>query len=233
MCYYLILKLFSKSYCIAIEFFITVISTFTFRSAIDRLVEDLIQESMKKGEFNNLAGQGKPLKYDAHNPYVDSMTHKLNQILIQNGFTPEWVLLEKEIKEEKSIIKNLIKEKLNSLGAAGRWSSNERKMWNEFLTDLTGNCSTLNKKIDHFNLVCPALSRQMVRFQLQREADKIMSAIDKDSTLPKDNNNNNSCKQTTEFNATNHDRDSVEIDQKNKQQMDIFKSLLSAISMLK
>lgn len=55
------------------------------QNAIERVVEDLIQESMAKGEFQRLSGMGKPLNYSDHNPYVDSMTHKLNRILINNG----------------------------------------------------------------------------------------------------------------------------------------------------
>lgn len=53
-----------------------------FRYGMDRLVEDLIQESMAKGDFDNLSGKGKPLtkKQDHHNPYVDLVTHKLNQV---------------------------------------------------------------------------------------------------------------------------------------------------------
>lgn len=46
----------------------------------DRLVEDLIQESMSKGEFENLSGKGKPLKDQNRNPYVDFTTHKLNEV---------------------------------------------------------------------------------------------------------------------------------------------------------
>lgn len=46
----------------------------------DRLVEDLIQESMSKGEFSNLSGKGKPLKDQNPNPYVDFTTHKLNEV---------------------------------------------------------------------------------------------------------------------------------------------------------
>lgn len=46
----------------------------------DRLVEDLIQESMSKGEFANLSGKGKPLKDQNRNPYVDFTTHKLNEV---------------------------------------------------------------------------------------------------------------------------------------------------------
>jgi len=35
-----------------------------YSKVIDRLVEDLIQEAMSKGEFKNLAGSGKPLKLE-------------------------------------------------------------------------------------------------------------------------------------------------------------------------
>lgn len=38
----------------------------------DRVVEDLIQEAMSKGDFKNLKGFGKPLSTDQNqNPYVD------------------------------------------------------------------------------------------------------------------------------------------------------------------
>ena len=52
------------------------------RNQIDRLVEDLIVESMANGEFDNLEGAGKPLpdRVD-YNPYMDFTTHKMNQVL--------------------------------------------------------------------------------------------------------------------------------------------------------
>lgn len=44
-------------------------------------MEDLILEAMKKGDFNNLKGFGKPLNHSKSlNPYVDFVTHKLNQV---------------------------------------------------------------------------------------------------------------------------------------------------------
>lgn len=48
----------------------------------ERVVEDLIQESMSKGEFENLTGKGKPLKDQNRNPYVDFTTHKLNEVML-------------------------------------------------------------------------------------------------------------------------------------------------------
>lgn len=51
----------------------------------DRLVEDLIQESMSKGEFSNLSGCGKPLcKHENRNPFVDYTTHKINEVRKKN-----------------------------------------------------------------------------------------------------------------------------------------------------
>ncbi|CAG2056058.1 unnamed protein product, partial [Timema podura] len=74
-------------------------------SEIDRLVEDLIQESMAKGDFDHLSGKGKPLPYKNTNPYVDFVTQKMNEVLIENGFTPEWITLQKEIREELHILR--------------------------------------------------------------------------------------------------------------------------------
>lgn len=65
-------------------------------------MEDLIAESMAKGDFDNLPGAGKPLPHVNHNPYIDATTHNLNRILINNGYVPHWVTLEKEIRSELS-----------------------------------------------------------------------------------------------------------------------------------
>lgn len=67
-------------------------------NAIDRLVEDLIQESMKRGEFDNLPGQGRPLEYSPHNPFIDLTTHNINKIMANSGFAPEWIMLSSEIR---------------------------------------------------------------------------------------------------------------------------------------
>ena len=48
------------------------------KNAMERLVEDLIQESMAKGDFDNLKGSGKPLPQRViYNPYEDYTTYKV------------------------------------------------------------------------------------------------------------------------------------------------------------
>lgn len=62
------------------------------------MVEDLIQESMQRGDFDNLAGYGKPIDYKDHNPLLDATTYKINKMLKDEGFAPDWIMLEKDIR---------------------------------------------------------------------------------------------------------------------------------------
>ena len=69
------------------------------KNVIERVVEDLISESMAKGEFQNLKGSGKPLpERTKYNPFSDFTSNKMNEILVEGGFAPEWILLKKDIR---------------------------------------------------------------------------------------------------------------------------------------
>jgi len=70
---------------------------------MDRLVEDMIQEAMKKGHFENLSGAGKPLNHSKSNPYMDKVTEKMNQVLLENDFQPDWIMIRKEIRYCESL----------------------------------------------------------------------------------------------------------------------------------
>ncbi|KAH7958375.1 hypothetical protein HPB49_001059 [Dermacentor silvarum] len=127
--------------------------------AIERLVEDLIQESMARGEFNNLPGSGKPLKFAPENPYVDSTTRKLNEVLITNGYVPEWVMLEREIAEEKRRLRSALSERRSHLGPSPL-TGDEQCLWQEAVRSLESAAAQINRKIDKFNMVVPLLSKQ-------------------------------------------------------------------------
>lgn len=71
--------------------------SFANRSTIDRVVDDYISEAMRRGDFDNLKGTGKPLEPD-FNPMVDRFTRHLNKMLINNGYAPEWITLDKDIR---------------------------------------------------------------------------------------------------------------------------------------
>lgn len=145
------------------------------RYGMDRLVEDLIQEAMNKGEFRDLPGIGKPLNTTSvRNPYVDFVTHKLNQILIDNGFTPEWIQLSKEIREETAELKKKLSEVRNQIGKLPL-TSQDAAVWKDNLEKLKISVKQINNKVDKYNLLVPIFQKQMFHVQLDDLAEKALS----------------------------------------------------------
>ena len=155
------------------------------RNEIERLVEDLIQESMASGHFDNLEGKGKPLPHKLdHNPYMDFTTHKMNQILVETGFAPEWVQLQKDIREAAERIRKELKGTRQKMGPAPV-NRDHHEQWQKFCTRLEKeDVLELNRMIDKFNLIVPNMNHQKFLFKLQPVAEKIFSdSFDPNSPL--------------------------------------------------
>ncbi|XP_076004577.1 dnaJ homolog subfamily C member 28 [Genypterus blacodes] len=138
--------------------------------AVERLVEDLIQESMARGDFRNLSGAGRPLNKFEHNPYADPMTHNLNRILIDNGYQPSWVVTQRDIRETKTQIRDRLLEGRAKKGDP--MTPKEHSQWEQLCASVEEDLGKLNKMVDNFNLIVPTLSMQMVHFSLSREIDR-------------------------------------------------------------
>lgn len=138
--------------------------------AVERLVEDLIQESMARGDFRNLSGAGKPLNKFEYNPYADPMTHNLNRILIDNGYQPAWVVSQRDIRETTAQIRKKLLEGRARLGDP--MTPKEQNQWEQLCASTEDELAKLNKMVDNYNLIVPMLNMQMVHFGLQREIDR-------------------------------------------------------------
>ncbi|XP_031602477.1 dnaJ homolog subfamily C member 28 isoform X2 [Oreochromis aureus] len=138
--------------------------------AVERLVEDLIQESMARGDFRNLSGAGKPLNKFEHNPYADPMTHNLNRILIDNGYQPPWVVTQRDIREATTQIRSRLLDGRAQL--SDPVTPRERREWEELCASVEEELVKLNKLVDNYNLIVPMLSMQMVHFSLSREIER-------------------------------------------------------------
>uniref|UniRef100_A0A8C6T0I1 DnaJ (Hsp40) homolog, subfamily C, member 28 n=1 Tax=Neogobius melanostomus TaxID=47308 RepID=A0A8C6T0I1_9GOBI len=145
--------------------------------AVERLVEDLIQESMARGDFRNLSGAGKPLSKFQHNPYADPMTHNLNRILIDNGYQPPWVVTQRDIREMVTHVRNRLLEGRARLCDDDRMSSQEKKAWDELCASVGEDVVKLNKLVDNYNLIVPMLKMQMVHFSLSREVERAERSV--------------------------------------------------------
>ena len=133
-------------------------------------VNKQIEEAMERGEFANLPGKGKPLKFDT-NPFLTPQARMANRLLKENGFAPRWIELEKEIKEEKAQLERLLtnlksrRERLAVIvqqhphrhAAVSRSFEHERARGIERYSEKLEN---LNQKIQRLNLLMPTRNRQ-------------------------------------------------------------------------
>ena len=150
---------------------------------LERLADDLIRESMARGEFDRLQGKGKPLRRAPPNPVLDNVSQHLNQMLINSGFTPEWVMLGKEIRSD--VLK--LRRK-----AAELWQSTDthppdttrQKEWERVVCEhIQPDLKDINIKVDKYNLSVPSLSQQMAHISATRLLAKVTSEKnDRDSS---------------------------------------------------
>lgn len=145
------------------------------RFGMERVVEDLIQESMQKGEFDVIKGKGKPLKPGgADNPHTDFMTAKINEILINNGYQPEWVELGKEIRKSSQEAKDRLLFARCSLGEFPFETEEDAKKWEIHVKNFDKEWKAVGKKIEKFNLVVPTLNQQIIPRSSEKEIQKIL-----------------------------------------------------------
>ncbi|XP_028326654.1 dnaJ homolog subfamily C member 28 [Gouania willdenowi] len=137
--------------------------------AVERLVEDLIQESMARGHFRNLSGAGKPLLKFQHNPYADPMTHNINRILLDNGYQPPWVATQRHIREAAAHVRHILLE--GRVRLTDPASPPELHQWERLCASVQEDLTKLNKMVDDYNLMVPAMRMQIVHFSLKREAE--------------------------------------------------------------
>lgn len=119
--------------------------------------------------------------------------------MIENGFTPEWIQLSKEIREETKELQKLLTEARNELGLIPL-NLEEKKSWTNTIENLKPSIKKLNNKIDKYNLLVPILQKQMLHVNLETLAEQVLSKEPvrsiKQKSAKKDinnsyNNNNN------------------------------------------
>lgn len=139
------------------------------RNEVERqaLVEQRIQEAMANGAFDHLPGKGKPLKLN-RNPYLEPGLELAFGLLKNNGFAPEWIERDKEIRRDLGAARSRLRiawqHRNGSAGEAG---------WQTALTRFEAQLPRINRKIVDFNLVVPIVSCQRPRLRLADELRRL------------------------------------------------------------
>ncbi|GFO36864.1 Dnaj-like protein subfamily c member 28 [Plakobranchus ocellatus] len=150
---------------------------------IDRVVDDLIRESMQRGDFDNLSGRGRPLDYSDHNPFIDFTTHNINKIMVNNGFKPEWIMLSKEIRDNIAMAREKLAVMREKLGPPP-YPEEDQLRWEFHRNEFSKRVHEINEMINKYNFIVPFMEKQMVHYNIERNVDIILERH-KDF-LPKD-----------------------------------------------
>lgn len=137
------------------------------------LVEQIIQEAIDNGEFDNLPGKGKPLDLN-ENAFLEPGQEWAYGLLKRNGFAPEWIerdkAIRKELEEARSKLRLAWQQRLGNRLDESRWQA--------AVTRFQEQLSKLNRKIDDFNLAVPMVRLQRSRLRLEDELQRVREMPD-------------------------------------------------------
>jgi DnaJ family protein C protein 28 len=126
--------------------------------------EKQIQRAIQEGKFDHLEGTGKPLRFE-DDALVEPDWRLANHLLRQNGFSPPWLELRKEIESD-------LERSLSALRAAYDWrispyaqdqdSVELDSVWEQARQAFCQQIERLNRRIFEYNLQTPS-SRFQIR----------------------------------------------------------------------
>lgn len=146
---------------------------------LQRIANELIYESMRRGEFDNLKGLGKPLECEAVNPVLDTVEQKINNMLKNSGFTPDWVSLDKDIRAATS---RLREDMALAWAVCGPYPMKQEQtaLWKKHLQQFHTTTDSINKMIFNLNLIVPSLTIQRSNLRL----DKLLIKVTENNPHP-------------------------------------------------
>ncbi len=135
-------------------------------SVFDRIVEEKIKAAIEAGEFDHLAGKGKPLKLE-DNPYELQEWRMAFQLLQNNGYTLEWIELRKEIEAQREA---------NRIRLQSAWeSAHDERERDGARAEFTAAIAALNRKIFEYNVRVPSPVFEYRVIDLQAEFQSVIS----------------------------------------------------------
>lgn len=149
------------------------------------VADKAIREAMERGDFENLAGQGKPLDL-SENPFTPRDWRLAYKILQDAGVAPEWIELDKEIRAELQglavMLERQARHQRERAAQAGRLSPDQIiAQHNRLAEERAKACelfrekaTVLNRQIDTLNLKMPVSRLHHPRIRIEQEIEKFL-----------------------------------------------------------
>jgi len=127
----------------------------------ESLVDRLIRESMERGEFKDLTGEGEPIDL-TENPFEAPELRTAHRLLRNAGFAPAWIEERKDIEatfsHAKSVLLRARELYADEVPDGVRWQR-AKKEFREIVDEL-------NERVRVYNLKVPAAAFQRTVFDV-------------------------------------------------------------------
>lgn len=136
------------------------------QSNAELLIDKLINQARKAGQFDNLTGTGRPLEHDDESLVPDDLRAAF-RMLKNAGFAPPWVEARRDIDAERARIAgwlNDANQRWPRLNAAGR--ERLRREYDAML-------AALQRQIISYNLTSPPSAGQLEGLRIEEEVRKL------------------------------------------------------------
>ena len=108
-----------------------------------------------------MSGAGKPLpERVVYNPYEDFTTHKMNQILVEGGFAPEWIMLKKDIDKMKTDLQNDLNKQCLKLITTSKYDQNHDNLMRKWVKHCESNFYHGNEDVKRLNKTIDSLANK-------------------------------------------------------------------------
>lgn len=136
------------------------------------VIEDKIKQAQDEGVFDDLPGQGKPLRLD-DNSSEDWLGHHM---LHEAGLLPDWLQLRKEIHYARPKVVQALRD-YRTHGQMGRTPvSSSIPTTAEIEDRYLALARAINRKIDEHNRLCPSMTLELPRFVDDRETLRVLTS---------------------------------------------------------
>lgn len=140
----------------------------------NNIISHRIEEAMRRGEFDNLPGRGKPMRVQRE-PFVPEDQQMAFNLLKNNDLTPDWIGERKEVlrlKEEfQERVQRVAHEALAQWHAAGDAVRRQEVLatWDRWLLRWEGELREVNRRIENHNLKQPITHLEVFKLRLDDE----------------------------------------------------------------
>lgn len=150
-------------------------------------IEQQIREAIERGEFDHLAGAGKPLDL-SENPFTPAEWRMAYKMLQDAGMAPDWIEQDKELRRELDKLDGWLRQqaqgqnkkrvKMKTLALDKMISQREHlaQVREQTIVEYRQRAAALNKLIDTYNLKVPSADLHRERIRVEEEIQRFLDA---------------------------------------------------------